>query len=108
MHAITGLIGRDALVEKAVQDVRKGRHVLLTGPVGVGKSAVLEAVIARLERRRGERTPITADADDPPGERRTHRTRTVIVVSDHQPKAQFVDLARAGGRPARPGGAGPA
>ena len=104
MHAITGLIGRDALVEKAVQDVRKGRHVLLTGPVGVGKSAVLEAIIARLERRRGERTPVTADADDPPGEegadpppageRRTRRTRTVIVVSDHQPKAQFVDLAR--------------
>ena len=53
MKAITGLIGRDALVEKAVQDVRKGRHVLLTGPVGVGKSAVLEAVIERLERRRG-------------------------------------------------------
>ena len=66
MKAITGLIGRDALVEKAVQDVRKGRHVLLTGPVGVGKSAVLAAVIDRLERRRGERTPVEADADEPP------------------------------------------
>ena len=104
MHALTGLIGRDALIEKAVQDVCKGRHVLLTGPVGVGKSAVLEAVIARLERRRGERTPVEADADDPPGEkgadpppageRRTRRTRTVIYIGDHQPKAQFVDLAR--------------
>ncbi len=51
MKAITGLIGRDALVEKAVQEARKGRHVLLTGPVGAGKSAVLEAVIERLERR---------------------------------------------------------
>ncbi len=105
MKAITGLIGRDALVEKAVQEVRKGRHVLLTGPVGVGKSAVLEAVIERLERRRGERAPVTAESDDPPGEpagsappptgeRRVRRTRTVIAIADHQPKAQFVDLAR--------------
>ena len=104
MKAITGLIGRDALVEKAVQDVRKGRHVLLTGPGGGGTSAVLEAVIDRLERRRGERTPVEADADEPPsaggadppptGERRTHRTRTVIYIADHQPKAQFVDIAR--------------
>ncbi|MFZ1640386.1 MAG: AAA family ATPase [Candidatus Contendobacter sp.] len=88
------------------QEVRKGRHVLLTGPVGVGKSAVLAAVIERLERRRGERAPVTADVDElpgeaeggaeplPAGERRTHRTRTVIYIADHQPKAQFVDLAR--------------
>lgn len=106
MRHITGLIGRDALVEKTVQEARKGRHVLLTGPVGAGKSAVLEAVIAQMERRRGERTPVTADADDPAGEpeegaeppptgeRRTRRTRTVIAIGDHQPKAQFVDLAR--------------
>ncbi len=104
MKDITGLIGRDALVEKAAQEVRKGRHVLLTGPVGVGKSAVLEAVIDRLERRCGERAPVDAESDDPPGEpeasappptgeRRTRRTRTVITIADHQPKAQFVDIA---------------
>ena len=32
MREITGLIGRDGVVEKAAQEVRKGRHVLLTGP----------------------------------------------------------------------------
>ena len=42
MRDITGLIGRDALVEKAAQEVCKGRHVILTGKVGVGKSSVLE------------------------------------------------------------------
>ena len=106
MKAITGLIGREDLVEKAAGEVRKGRHVLLTGPVGVGKSAVLEAVLERLERRRGERAPVDVATDDPPGaidegaepspadERRTRRTRTVIHVADHQPKAQFVAIAR--------------
>ena len=53
MKDITGLIGREHLVEKALQEVRKGRHVVLTGQVGVGKSAVLAAVLERLERRRG-------------------------------------------------------
>jgi MoxR-like ATPase len=54
MREITGLVGREPLVEKVAQEVRKGRHVLLTGPVGVGKSSVLEAVLERLERRRDE------------------------------------------------------
>jgi|GEM_PF-466053 len=106
MKNITGLIGRDTLVEKALQEVRKGRHVLLTGKVGVGKSAVLEAVLERLERRRGERAPVEAEADALPGDAdardererdghaRTRRTRTVIHIADHQPKAQFVDIAR--------------
>jgi len=31
MKDITGLIGRENLVEKAAQEVRKGRHVILTG-----------------------------------------------------------------------------
>ncbi len=106
MRDITGLIGRENLVEKAAQEVRKGRHVLLTGRVGVGKSSVLEAVLERLERRRDERAPVDAESDDPPGERegraererRSHerrkRAQTVIHISDHQPKAQFVDIAR--------------
>jgi hypothetical protein len=29
MREITGLVGRENLVEKAAQEVRKGRHVLL-------------------------------------------------------------------------------
>ena len=42
MKLITGLIGREALVEQIAREARKGRHLLLTGPVGIGKSAVLE------------------------------------------------------------------
>ena len=48
MKAITGLVGREALVEQIAREARKGRHLLLTGPPGIGKSAVLEAVIDRL------------------------------------------------------------
>ena len=66
MRDITGLIGRDALVEKAAQEARKGRHVILTGPVGVGKSSVLNAILARLERRQSERAPVDVETDDPP------------------------------------------
>ena len=105
MRDITGLIGREPLVEKVVQEVRKGRHVVLTGQVGVGKSAVLEAVLERLERRRGERAPVDAESDDPPGEpnaepnagrpsQRQRRAQTVIHIADHQPKAQFICIVR--------------
>jgi energy-coupling factor transporter ATP-binding protein EcfA2 len=101
MKAITGLIGRDDLVEKAAREVRKGRHVVLTGKVGVGKSSVLEAVLERLERRRDERAPVDVETDDLPSEpttgrpsQRQRRTQTVIHVADHQPKAQFVCIAR--------------
>jgi hypothetical protein len=59
-----------------------------------------------LERRRGERSPVDAESDELPGEReereererhgheRTRRTQTVIHIADHQPKAQFVCIAR--------------
>ena len=73
MKAITGLLGRDDLVETVAREARKGRHLLLTGPVGIGKSAVLEAVIDRLLLR---------------------QQRTVIHVSEHQAKGQFLELAR--------------
>ncbi|MCB1770982.1 MAG: AAA family ATPase [Candidatus Competibacteraceae bacterium] len=106
MKAITGLIGREDLVDKALKEIKKGRHVLLTGAVGVGKSALLETLLERLERRRAERMPVDAEADDLPhdaetgdaqnhhGHERTRRTQTVIHIADHQPKAQFVDIAR--------------
>ena len=73
MHMITGLIGRDALVEQIAREARKGRHLLLTGPIGIGKSAVLEAVIDRLLLR---------------------QARVVIQVSEHQAKGQFLEIAR--------------
>ncbi|MFZ1862425.1 MAG: ATP-binding protein [Candidatus Competibacter sp.] len=105
MKDITGLIGRENIVEKATQEVRKGRHILLTGKVGVGKSSVLNAILERLERRRSERSPVDAETDDPPTEpdtepdtgrpsQRQRRTQTVIYIADHQPKAQFICIAR--------------
>ncbi|MGB5064154.1 MAG: ATP-binding protein [Candidatus Competibacter sp.] len=73
MKSITGLIGREALVEQIAREARKGRHLLLTGPAGIGKSAVLEAVIDRLLLR---------------------QQRIVIQVSEHQAKGQFLEIAR--------------
>ena len=73
MRHITGLIGRDDLVEKVAREARKGRHILLTGPVGVGKSAVLDAVIDRLIVR---------------------RDLVVLHVNEHQAKGQFLEIAR--------------
>jgi len=70
---ITGLIGRDKLVETVAREARKGRHLLLTGPVGVGKSAVLDAVLDRLLPR---------------------QHRIVLQVGAHQAKGQFLELAR--------------
>ncbi|MEI2769385.1 MAG: ATP-binding protein [Candidatus Competibacter sp.] len=97
MRDITGLIGRDALVEKAAQEVRKGRHVILTGKVGVGKSSVLNAILARLERRQSERAPVDVETDDPPREpntepntgrpsQRQRRTRTVFTLPTTSPR----------------------
>ena len=73
MKRITGLIGRDELVEQIAREARKGRHLLLTGPVGIGKSAVLEAAIDRLLLR---------------------QNRIVIQVGEHQAKGQFLEMAR--------------
>ncbi len=71
MEKITGLIGRDALVETARQEIKKGKHVLLTGTLGIGKSAVLAAVLETV----------------PAG-------RIVLRLYDHQAKGQFVEMAR--------------
>lgn len=73
MKAITGLLGRDDLVETVAREARKGRHLLLTGPVGIGKSAILEAVIDRLIVR---------------------RDLIVLHVHEHQAKGQFLEIAR--------------
>ena len=73
MKHITGLIGRDDLVAKVTREARKGRHILLTGPVGVGKSAVLDAVIDRLIVR---------------------SDLIVLHVNEHQAKGQFLEIAR--------------
>ena len=73
MKRITGLIGRDDLVEKIAREARKGRHLVLTGRPGVGKSAVLEAALDRLMLRQ----------------------ETILLhVHEHQAKGQFLELAR--------------
>jgi energy-coupling factor transporter ATP-binding protein EcfA2 len=73
MKHVTGLIGRDELIERVAREARKGRHLLLVGPVGIGKSAVLEAAIDRLLVR---------------------QARVVLHLHDHQAKGQFLELAR--------------
>jgi energy-coupling factor transporter ATP-binding protein EcfA2 len=88
MHEITGFLGRDALVDQGVREIRKGKHVLLTGPTDIGKSAVLRAALERTERRKHN--------EDPPGEERREADgrMTLIRLADHQAKGQFVDMAR--------------
>jgi len=44
-----GLIGRDELLADLRREVTKGRHVLLTGPAGIGKSALLRALYTHLQ-----------------------------------------------------------
>jgi len=48
MDEIVGLLGRDDLVAELVTEIRKGKHVILTGPVGIGKSAVLKAALVKV------------------------------------------------------------
>jgi energy-coupling factor transporter ATP-binding protein EcfA2 len=97
MRHITGLIGRDALLDEAVREIKKGKHVLLTGPVGIGKSAVLIEAIRRIERRKSERVSLEITQDGPlPEQELLHAERllTFVYLRDHQAKGQFVTLAR--------------
>ena len=73
MKHITGLIGRDDLIEQVAREARKGRHLLLTGRPGIGKSTVLDAVIDRLIVR---------------------RDLVILHVTEHQAKGQFLEIAR--------------
>jgi len=72
MDDIVGLVGRDDLVDDLVAEIRKGKHVILTGPVGIGKSAVLRAALDK-----------AAD-----------KIELLIKLHDHQAKGQFVEIAR--------------
>ena len=74
MREITGLIGRDDLVDKVVKEARKGRNLLLTGPPGIGKSAVLEAVTTRLVD--------------------SYNDINLISIDEQQAKGQFLSLTR--------------
>ena len=72
MDNIVGLIGREELVSDLVAEIKKSKHIILTGPVGIGKSAVLRAA---LERVGGQ-------------------VELLIKLHDHQAKGQFVEMAR--------------
>ena len=72
MDEIVGLTGREEVVEELVTEIKKGKHVILTGPVGIGKSAVLRAALDRLGGK----------------------IEWVIRLHDHQAKGQFVEMAR--------------
>ena len=72
MDKIVGLQGRDDLVTDLVTEIRKGKHVILTGSVGVGKSAVLRAALDKV----------------------SDKVELLIRLYDHQAKGQFVEMAR--------------
>lgn len=72
MDDMVGLLGRDEVVANLVAEIKKGKHVILTGPVGIGKSAVLRAALEQVKDKVG----------------------WLITLHDHQAKGQFVDMAR--------------
>jgi len=72
MDRIVGLIGRDEVVEELIAEIRKGKNVILTGGIGIGKSVVLKKALEQL----GDKVPL------------------VIKLHDHQAKGQFVEMAR--------------
>ncbi len=72
MDRVIGLIGRDEVVADLVAEIRKGKHVILTGSVGMGKSAVLRVALEQVSDRVG----------------------LIIRLHDHQAKGQFVEMAR--------------
>lgn len=72
MDKIVGLIGRDEAVADLIAEIRKGKHVILTGPVGIGKSAVLRAAL----------------------DKAVDKIDLLITLHDHQAKGQFVEMAR--------------
>ena len=72
MDNIVGLLGREEVVADLVSEIKKGKHVILTGPVGIGKSALLWAALENVGKH----------------------IDWLIMLRDHQAKGQFVDMAR--------------
>lgn len=97
------LFGRDPLIDDLEREIRKGHHVLLTGPIGSGKSALLVAALQRIEPRESEWyqfDPVAGELEDEPiepaplPETPGRHDRVMVYVSEHQGKAQFVQMAR--------------
>ncbi len=106
MQHITGLVGRDDLVHQVVREIKKGKHVVLTGPVGIGKSAVLEAALKIIEPHPSEWyqfNPVAVDAGEQLDASAPAPVREDVedvedcmlaYLTDHQAKGQFVQMAR--------------
>ena len=93
--------GRDELINEVANEIKKGKHLVLTGAVGVGKSTVLRAALKSVERRVSERrhfnplTESTGVPDPNPQQcRRRQQTRILIYITESQAKAQFVQIAK--------------
>ncbi len=72
MDSIVGLIGRDEVVEELIAEIRKGKNVILTGGIGIGKSVVLKTALEQV----------------------SDKVDLIIKLHDHQAKGQFVEMAR--------------
>lgn len=101
MEKVTGLIGRNELVKDVVREIKKGKHVVLTGPVGIGKSCVLQAALKIIEPRESEWRQFDRVADEvdgpddqTPAAPAGDRDLVLVYLSDHQAKGQFVQMAR--------------
>lgn len=68
----TGLIGRDAILSSTEQDLSHGRHLLITGPHGVGKTALLKAMAKRYQGM-----------------------HTLVFITDHHLKNQLSEIVLA-------------
>lgn len=71
MEEFTGILGREPLIEEARRELKKGKHLLLSGPVGIGKSAVLAKSLAAQPAR-----------------------RVIFRLYDTQAKGQFIGLVQ--------------
>lgn len=93
--------GRDALIQEVASEIKKGKHLVLTGAIGVGKSTVLREALKQIERRVSERrhfnpllAPSEASSDDQRQCRRRQQNRVLVYLTEHQAKAQFVQIAK--------------
>lgn len=73
MESVTGVIGREELVEQIRREMKKGKHVLVTGSIGIGKSTLLQSALFLLSES---------------------ENRIILQISDHQAKGQFVEIAK--------------
>ena len=103
MNQPSALIGRDELVVQVVRELKKGKHLVLTGPVGIGKSAVLAAALKRLAPSSADLRqfdPVAEEAcrlPEPAKAAPTHAggpDLTLVYITEQQAKGQFVQMAR--------------